>query len=118
MRIQYSRWDGTQDPLGPELSASDLLETMSEDILSGEGVDGALRRLLRRGIRGRFSGMEALSARLKEARRREQERLDLDGPLTAVRERLEEILERERTALSFRTDDDARMRQTFLDSLP
>ncbi|HZA26851.1 MAG TPA: hypothetical protein VE915_04270 [Actinomycetota bacterium] len=118
MRFHYSRWDGTQDPLGPDLSASDLLENMSEDILSGEGVDGALRRLMRRGIRGRFSGMDALSARLKEARRREQERLDLDGPLTEVRERLEEILDRERTALSFRTDDDARMRETFLDSLP
>jgi uncharacterized protein with von Willebrand factor type A (vWA) domain len=117
VRFRYSRWDGTQDPLGPELSAADLLETMSEDILSGDGVDGALRRLIHRGIRGRFSGMDALSARLRQARRREQERLDLEGPLTEVRERLDEILEQERTALSFRTDEDARMRETFLDSL-
>ena len=118
MRFQYSRWDGTQDPLGPELSASDLLETMSEDILSGEGVDNALRRLIRRGIRGRFSGMDALSARLSQARQREQQRLDLEGPLAEIRERLEEIIEQERAALSFKTEDDARMRESFLDSLP
>jgi uncharacterized protein with von Willebrand factor type A (vWA) domain len=118
VRSRYSRWDGTQDPLGPDISAADLLEKMSEDILSGEGVEGALRRLIRRGIKGRFSGMDALSARLKEARRREQERLDLEGPLAEVRDRLQEILEHERTALSFRADEDARMRESFLGSLP
>jgi uncharacterized protein with von Willebrand factor type A (vWA) domain len=118
VRIQYSRWDGTQDPLGPDLSAADLLERMSEDILAGEGVDAALRRLTRRGIRGRFSGTDALSARLRQARRREQEHLDLEGPLAEVRKHLDEILERERTALSFRADDDARMRESFLASLP
>ncbi len=49
MRARYSRWDGTQDPLGPDLSACDLLEAMSEDILSGDGRRGALSRMLRRG---------------------------------------------------------------------
>ncbi|MDQ4005137.1 MAG: hypothetical protein M3135_02395 [Actinomycetota bacterium] len=118
MRVRYSRWDGTQDPLGPEISASDLLEEMSEDMLSGEGADAALGRLLRRGMRGRFGGTDALRARLRNARRREQERLDLEGPLAELTERLDDILERERTELSFRDDDDARMRESFLDSLP
>ena len=77
MRVRYSRWDGTQDPLGPDLSASDLLEEMSDDMLSGEGADAALGRLLRRGIRGRFGGTDALRARLRNARAQEQERLDL-----------------------------------------
>src|ERR671923_2421468 len=118
VRFRYSAWDGTQDPLGPDLSASDLLDAMSEDILAGEGAEGALQRLLRRGIRGRFSGTDALAARLRQARRREQERLDLEGPLREVAERLDDILERERTALSFRADEDARMREAFLDALP
>ena len=118
MRIRYSRWDGTQDPLGPDLSAGDLLEAMSEEILSGEGAEGAMRRLLRRGIRGRFSGTDALSARLRQARREEQARLDLEGPLEDLARRLDDILERERTALSFRTEEDARAREAFLDTLP
>ncbi|HEX5947931.1 MAG TPA: hypothetical protein VFZ45_00045 [Actinomycetota bacterium] len=118
MRIRYSRWDGTQDPLGPDLSAGDLLVAMSEEILSGEGAEGALNRMLRRGIRGRFSGTDALSSRLRQARRAEQASLDLDGPLEDLARRLDDILERERTALSFRTDEDARAREAFLDSLP
>jgi uncharacterized protein with von Willebrand factor type A (vWA) domain len=118
VRIRYSRWDGTQDPLGPDLSAGDLLEAMSEEILSGEGAEGALNRMLRRGIRGRFSGTDALSSRLRQARQAEQANLDLEGPLEDLARRLDDILERERTALSFRTEDDARAREAFLDSLP
>ena len=118
MRIRYSRWDGTQDPLGADLGAADLLEEMSDDILSGHGIEGALDRLMRRGVRGRFSGTQALAARLRGARRAQQEQLDLEGPLAEMAERLEEILEQERRTLSFRADDDARMRESFLDSLP
>ena len=118
MRIRYSRWDGTQDPLGPDLSAGDILEEMSEELLSGESVDRALSRMMRRGMRGRFSGLDALRARLREQRRREQDRLSLEGPLREVQERLGEILESERRTLSFRAEDDARLREQFLDSLP
>jgi uncharacterized protein with von Willebrand factor type A (vWA) domain len=118
VRIRYSRWDGTQDPLGPPVPASELLDEMSDDLLSGEGAESALRRLLRRGLRGRFGGTEALAARLREARRRHQDQLDLEGPLREIGERLDDVLERERTALSFRDDEDARLREGFLDMLP
>jgi uncharacterized protein with von Willebrand factor type A (vWA) domain len=118
MRIRYSRWDGTQDPLGPDLTAGELLEAMSEDILSGEGADSALQRLIRRGLTGRITGSDALRARLRAARREEQDRLDLEGPLAEMADRLDDILERERTTLSFRDDDDARAREAFLDALP
>jgi uncharacterized protein with von Willebrand factor type A (vWA) domain len=118
MRLRYSRWDGTQDPLGPDLAAADLLEAMSDELLSGHGADQALSRLIRRGMRGRFTGLDALRARLRQARRREQERLNLEGPLQEIQRRLEEILEIERLALSLKADDDARLREQFLDSLP
>jgi uncharacterized protein with von Willebrand factor type A (vWA) domain len=118
MRFHYSRWDGTQDPFGPDLSASELLERMGDDILAGAGAEFAMGRLLRKGMRGRFLGTDALAARLRRARRLEQERLDLEGPLAEVQRRLEEILERERRTLSFRADEDARMREQSLDQLP
>src|SRR6266536_1429402 len=91
---------------------------MSGELLSGQGADAALSRLIRQGMRGRFSGLDAIRARLRQARRREQERLNLEGPLQEVRERLDEILEDERRALSFKAEDDARLREQFLDSLP
>ena len=44
--------------------------------------------------------------------------MNLAGPLEALRERLEETLERERSHLTFEPGDDARMREAFLDALP
>src|SRR5438270_2114360 len=118
MRSRYSRWDGSQEPFGPDVDVGDLLDAMSGEILSGAGAESALRRLMRRGMRGRFSGMDALRSRLRQARRQEQDRLNLAGPLEDVRERLEAILERERTTLSCKAEDDARMREAFLEALP
>jgi uncharacterized protein with von Willebrand factor type A (vWA) domain len=118
VHYRYSRWDGTQDPFGPDIGAADVLEELSDDVLMGAGVDGALRRLLRRGMEGRFSGLDSLRRRLADQRRSEERLLNLQGPLEEVRERLEEILDRERSTLSFRDDDDARAREAFLDSLP
>src|SRR5438309_4218578 len=91
---------------------------MSEDVLSGAGAEAALQRLLRRGMQGRFSGLDAIRSRLRQQRRREQQQLDLEGPLEEIRERLGGIVERERTTLSFEVEDDARMREQFLQSLP
>src|SRR5713101_1199687 len=105
MRIRYSRWDGTEDPFGPDVAAGDVLDEMSDDILSGAGAQGAIQRLIRRGMQGRFSGLDALRARLRAQREREEEALNLAGTLDEFRERLEEIVERERTELSFRDDD-------------
>ena len=118
MQARYSRWDDTQDPFGPEVSAGELLEELSDDALSGLGIEGALSRLMRRGMQGSFNGLDALRARLRDRRAREQANLDLAGPLEELRERLDDIVDRERSALSFKAEDDARMREGFLDSLP
>ncbi len=118
MRARYSRWDGSQDPFGPEIEASDVLEELSDEVLMGGSADAALQRLLQRGMRGRFSGLDAIRRRLQQQREREEDALNLAGPLEQVREQLEEILERERTTLSFSDEDDARMREAFLDTLP
>jgi uncharacterized protein with von Willebrand factor type A (vWA) domain len=118
VQARYSRWDDTQDPFGPELSAGELLEEISDDVLSGLGAEGALSRLLRRGMQGSFNGLDALRSRLRERRAQEQANLDLAGPLEELRERLDDIVDRERSTLSFRAEDDARMREAFLDALP
>jgi uncharacterized protein with von Willebrand factor type A (vWA) domain len=118
VQARYSRWDDTQDPFGPELSAGELLEELSDDALSGLGIEGALSRLLRRGMRGSFDGLNALRDRLRERRAREQANLDLAGPLEDLRDRLDDTVDRERSTLSFRAEDDARLREGFLDALP
>jgi len=118
VRIRYSRWDDSQDPFGVDAPAAELLEELSEDLLSGAGAEGALSRLMRRGMRGRFDGLDALRARLRDRRDRERSALDLQGPLEGVRDRLEAAVDRERWTLSFRAEDDARVREVFLEALP
>ena len=118
MRFRYSRWDDTQDPLGPDLAAADLLEELSDDVLGGAGIEGAMQRLIREGMHGRFGGLDALRERLRRRRAQEQAALDLAGPLDEINERVEEILDRERSTLGFRAEDDARAREAFLGSLP
>jgi uncharacterized protein with von Willebrand factor type A (vWA) domain len=117
-RFRYSRWDGTQDPFGPDVPAADVLEELSDDVLMGDTADGALQRLLRRGMRGRFSGTDALQRRLRQRREDEEAQLNLAGPLEELRGRLDDVLDRERSHLSFEPGDDARMREAFLEALP
>ena len=100
------------------MPASDVLEELSDDILMGDSPDSALRRLMRRGMQGRFSGLDSLRSRLQQLRDEEQTRLNLAGPLEELRRRLDEILDRERSRLSFEPGDDARMREASLDALP
>ncbi|MCW3035113.1 MAG: hypothetical protein JWM17_425, partial [Actinobacteria bacterium] len=48
MQSRYEQWDGSQDPFGPDLDIGDILDEISDDILSGYGAQSAIRRLMRR----------------------------------------------------------------------
>ncbi|CAN5818502.1 VWA domain-containing protein [soil metagenome] len=119
MRVRYGRWSGTQDPFPARVGADDVLDEVAEDLLSGAAPDQALRDVLRRGLRGRVSGLDELRQRVEQARRRELARMGLEGPLRAVERALDEIVERERTAVDFHPDDEeAALHRDQLDALP
>ena len=118
-RYRYARWDGSQTPIGDDVTVESLIDELSEDILSGLDPQQAIRQLMRRGMSGRFGGINNLLERLRKARQREKERGQLGGMLDQVREELEEILSTERNALAEKPDDpEARMREGYLDDLP
>ena len=115
---RYRRWDGTQEPIGDDLTVESLIDELSEDILSGMDPQQAMRSLMRRGMQGNFGGINSLLERLRKAREREKAKGQLGGMLEQVREQLDRILEQERAALAERTDDpEARMREGYLDDL-
>lgn len=118
MRARYAKWDGSQDPFGPDLDIGDILEEISDDILSGRGPNWALQRLMRHGMRGRARGLDELLAEIRRKRAEAAERLNLDGPLGQIQDQLDEIIGMERAALAERDDEDARARETFLDLMP
>ena len=118
MRTRYSRWDGSQDPLGSELDIGKILDEISDDLFSGYGADSALRRLMRRGLQGATGGLKDLGERIREMRRRLAEGLQLEGPLLEIQEELNEIVAQERRTLSSMEGDAARLKENFLDQLP
>lgn len=114
----YQQWDGSQDPFGPDLEIGNILDEISDDVLSGYGTRSALRRLMRRGIPGQMRGLDDLQRRLQSHRRRLSRDMNLDGPLREVGEKLAEIVAQEREELATRDGDDPRMREALLDTLP
>ena len=117
MRARYTRWDGTQDPLGDRIDVGDLLEQLGDDMLAGAGGRQALSRLREQGWRGQ-SGLGDLRNRVRDLRRDLADELDLDGPFADIQEALDEILELERDELAARDDPDARFAEAMLDALP
>ena len=122
-QIRFGRWSGTQEPFGPGISPDVVLAEIADDLLDGVDPSEAIRDLLERGMEGRFSGLAELRERLRQAREAELDRMGLEGPLQQIAERLEEIVELERTSLQFVDDDPlsqqaAAERNAALDLLP
>lgn len=95
-----------------------IVDAIADDLLEGLDPGDAISEILRNGMPGRFSGLDALRSRLREARRRAADQGRLDGMLDQMRETLDAILDQERTELSFRDDAEARMLESYLESLP
>ncbi len=106
-RFRYSQWDGTQDV--PALDADDVLQSLSDDLLSFGDLQQALRNMMQRGIRrpdgDRTDGMRDLLQRLRQQRRQQLERFDLSSVFDDIQRQLDEILDLERDTLDDRMDE-------------
>ena len=99
---RYSRWDGSQEPF--EADAGALLDAMAEDVIDHGDLRRALRDLLRRGTQGdaRLPGLEDLLERLGSRRRETLDRYDMDSVMRDLKERLDDVLQTERTGTDLR----------------
>ena len=127
--VRYKRWDGTQRL--DALEAEELLNAMSDELLSGGDLEDAMARLARFGMPGRMEGMKDLLERLRAAKQKRAERHDLSGIFDDLKRKLDEVKQLERDGLDQRerqeTPDDAlrdtmqkmaRERREQLDALP
>lgn len=114
---RYSRWDGTQNPLGPELPIDELADQLAEDVLDGWGIDNALRRMLQEGMSGRFDGLREIRERIRRMREEQASRSGRPDPLAEFRERLDEIKATEHAALASDPSEDARFAELELETL-
>jgi uncharacterized protein with von Willebrand factor type A (vWA) domain len=105
-RHRFSAWDGTQDPLGPDVEA--LFERLSEDVFHGWDFESALRRLLEKGWRDgqgkRLAGTDEMLDKLRRRRQTQLERFNLDSVFEDMREKLDRVISQERRGIQERLD--------------
>lgn len=118
MSARYSRWDDSQDPLGADLDAGEILDEMADELLSGYGANWSVQRLRATGIPGRMAGLDDIRRRLARKRAAAAAQLDLEGPLAEIAGLLEEVLELERTELESSGDEESMTKRALLDALP
>ncbi len=104
---RYSRWDGSQNVEFP--TTEDLIDRLSEQILQGDDLRGALRRMMQRGFQDakgqRGMGMQDLLDKLREARERNLERYNLASMFDDIATQVDEVIEQERRGIDKRLQE-------------
>ena len=114
MSFVYRHWDGSQR-LEP-FDADDLLGAVADDLLAGEDLEDVLSRLMRWGHPERLEGLQELLERLRDARRRNLERHQLNGVVDDIQKRLDDVVNTERSGIDERRQRPApseQMREAF-----
>ena len=116
-RYRYGAFHDGPDPLAEPVDAAAAVDALADRVLDGSSVRDALRELLRNGADG-MRGLDDLRRRIQQRRRELQKSGRLDGLLEKVRDKLDEALDLEKSALFPDPSDDARFRESMLDMLP
>lgn len=100
---RYTVWDGSQEL---EISAEDILDAISEDLLERGDPRQALRRLMQRGMRDQNQmGLQQMMQRLRERRQQRLDQYDLGSFMDKFQEALDEILRLEREGIDRRVEE-------------
>lgn len=104
MYYTYSWRDGTYAL--EDLDPDDVIEALSDDLMADGDLPSALERITRYGLRRndeqRLQGTHALLQRVRDQRRGELERYDLDSMVQDIKERISDIVQTERAEIESR----------------
>ncbi len=97
----YSQWDGTQ--AGFDVTAQDILDSISDDLMASQDISRALRRLMEKGFQTRsgdwVKGMQELRERMRERRQELLDSHNLNSIYSDIQENLDEIVSQEQKTL-------------------
>ena len=114
---RYSQWDGTQQVFEP--TEDQIMEEMADDLMNHGDVMRSLRSLFQRGMEGEFGqrmqGMRDMLDRLRNRRQERLEQYNLDSVMDELKERLDKVIDTERTGIDRRLDE---ARQQMAQSTP
>jgi len=98
--VRYSKWDGSQTS---SLKADDILEAITEDLMEFGDLQQAMRYLMQRGLDtddgGHIRGLRDLLRQLKDQRRQQLERYDMNSVMDDIKKQLDEILAMEQATI-------------------
>src|SRR3954467_313547 len=114
---RYGPWHGGPDPLAAPYDIAQALDSLGDDVLAGSSPGEALSSLLRRGTDG-LRGLDDLMRRVRQQQREARNRGRMDGTLEEIRALLDKAIGQERAALFPDPSDEARLRESELDSVP
>ncbi len=107
-RYRYSEWDGNQEI--PPLNPDQVLEALTDDLMTFGDLQHALRNLVQRGMLNpdgdRTQGLRDLLQQLRQQRRQTLDRFNLSSAFDDIQNRLEEIVGKERGTLDDRLAED------------
>ncbi len=99
-RHRFSAWDGSQRM---PLDAEEIMQALADDLIEHGDLRWAMRNLASRGMRmpqGRYmQGLRDMMRELRDRKRAQLERYNLDSIFEDFRERLDEILDMERSRI-------------------
>jgi len=122
MLFRYSRWDGSQKIA--DFDADDLLDAMSDDLMSDGDLWNALRRMFQRGLQNpqgpQMPGLQNLMDRLRKRRQEQLDRYDLGSALEDIKKKLDEVIRTERAGIEKQVKDPGERAKKLepLDQLP
>jgi uncharacterized protein with von Willebrand factor type A (vWA) domain len=100
---EYMQWD---ESLEASLTPDELMDAIAEDILKEGDLDLSIQRAFRWGTPGGNNpGLQDLLKRLKQERQKLLERFDFGSTVDDLRDRLQNIVSRERQTLQQRRDE-------------
>lgn len=106
MLYRYSRWDGTQP--GFSFDPDDLMRRISDDLLDEGDLRWALQKIHRWGVDdeggNRIRGLQHMLDQLRELRRQELERHNLDSVFDEMQQKLDDIIDTERRHIQRRLE--------------
>jgi uncharacterized protein with von Willebrand factor type A (vWA) domain len=109
-RYVYGRWDGTQQ-LFP-FDADELMSSISDELIADGDLMRALQRMMRQGDQGRLDdrmpGLQQLMERLRNQRQQQLNQHNLNSVMDDIKQKLEEIKDRERYGIDQRLEESRR----------
>ncbi|MCZ2109784.1 MAG: hypothetical protein LC118_09495, partial [Dehalococcoidia bacterium] len=106
-RYRYSMWDGTQEV--PPLEADAILDNLTDDLMNFGDLQHALRNMLQRGMRDpngqRMQGLRDLLQQLRQQRRQQLDKFNLNSIFDDIKRQLEEIVSMEKSTIDRRLDE-------------